>query len=149
MKKSEIRGVLAALKQIKMPKIEDKAFRNDLITDHLFLLGEQKRFDAKVKDLDTAHLGAYEEERNQVADLQQKLQMETDPEKKKALVDEINSHKELYKAIMAFNKAVADLSEEEVKVPVTFDGMKFIEALSGQDYDLGLVEAVFPMFATN
>ena len=146
MKKSEIRRALDSLKTLKMPKIEDKTFRNKLISDHLFLLGEQKRLEEKVKDLETAHLGAYEEERTKVADLQQKLQMESDPEKKKALTDEINSHTELYSAIVAYNKAVADLADEEVKLPASIRAEEFIEGMEGQDYDLGLVEAVFPMF---
>ena len=146
MKKSEIRPALNALKGIRMPKIEDKEFRNALISDHIYLLGEQKRFEDDIKDLETAHLGAYEEERNKVADLQQRLQAEKDPEKRQALTDEINSHEELFKAIVAYNKAVEALACEEVQLPSPIKADDFVAGMEGQDYDLSLIEAVFPMF---
>jgi len=149
MKKSEIRPALAALKSVKMAKIEDKDFRNSLITDHVFLLGQQKALEAQAKDLETAHLGAYEEERNKVAELQQNLQAESDPAKQKALAAEINSHKELFSAVVAYNKAVEALASETVELPKPISSDAFIKGMEGQDYDLALVEAVFPMFATN
>lgn len=149
MKKSEIKNALTALKSIKMPKLEDKDFRNDLIADHIFLLGQQKKLEADVKDLEIAHLGAYEDERNKVAELQQRFQAEKDADKRKALSDEINSHTELFKAILGYNKAVEALANEEIVLPRLFKADKFVEAMENQDYDLGMVEAVFPMFETN
>ena len=146
MKKSEIRPALDALKGVRMPKIEDKAFRNALISDHIFLLGEQKKLEADAKDLEIAHLGAYEDERNKVAELQQKLQAEKDPEKRQALTDEINSHEELFKAIVAYNREVNDLASQEIQIPRPIRADDFVAAMEGQDYDLSLVEAVFPMF---
>ena len=149
MKKSEIRPALAALKSVKIHSIEDKDFRNSLITDHVFLLGQQKALETQVKDLETAHLGAYEEERNKVAELQQNLQAESDPAKQKALASKINSHKELFSAVVAYNKAVEALVSEPVELPKPISVDAFIKGMEGQDYDLSLVEAVFPMFATN
>jgi hypothetical protein len=149
MKKSEIKNALTALKSIKMPKIESKDFRNELIADHIYLLGQQKKLESDAKDLEIAHLGAYEDERNKVAELQQKFQSEKDADKRKALSDEINSHTELFKAVLGYNKAVEALANEEIALPHLFEANKFVEAMEGQDYDLSLVEAVFPMLETN
>ena len=149
MKKSEIKRALDALKTVKIHSIEDKAFRNDLISDHIFLLGQQKAFESDIKDLETVHLGAFEDERREVGELQQKMQAEKDAAKKQALADEINSHTELIKAFGEYNKAFYELGQQEIEVPKPIAADAFIKGMEGQDYDLSLVEAVFPMFATN
>ena len=149
MKKSEIKRALDALKTVKIHSIEDKAFRNDLISDHIYLLGQQKAFESDIKDLETVHLGAFEDERREVGELQQKMQMEPDPAKKRELAAQVNAHTELIKAIGEYNKAFYELGQQEVEIPKPIAADAFIKGMEGQDYDLALVEAVFPMFATN
>lgn len=145
MKKIEIRNALNALKKIKMPKIEDKDLRNAIIKDHFALLGESKKYDAAVEDFRTAYLGAYEAELAEVQKLQDSIRTEADPQKQKSIADEINSHKELFDAIHAFEKAVDDLGKETVEVEL-IEGEKFIEEYQKQDYDFTVVEALYPMF---
>lgn len=148
MKKSEIKRALDALKTVKIHSIEDKAFRNDLISDHIFLLGQQKAFESDIKDLETVHLGAFEEERREVAEIQQQMQGEPDPAKQRELAAKVNAHTELIKAIGEYNKAFYELGQQEIEVPKPITADAFIKGMEGQDYDLALVEAVFPMFAT-
>lgn len=145
MKKREIKSVLAALKSIKMPKIEDHDLRNAIIKNHIFLLGQAKKYESSVEDLRTAHLGPYEEELSNVQLKQVELASEKDESKRKALVDEINSHTDLLEAINGFNKAVADLDNEDVEITL-IDPEKFAEEYAKQDYDMNVVEALAPMF---
>ena len=145
MKKKNIRTALDALKTIKMPKIEDKALRNGIINDHYTLLKEWDRYERDAKNLETVHLAPFEEERQKVGELQQKLQTCTDRKEQLALVQEINSHEDLLKAINDHNKAVADLGEEEVEIK-GIDHDKFMEEIAKQDFNLGLIEALYPMF---
>lgn len=149
MKKSEIKRALDALKSVKIHSIEDKAFRNDLISDHIFLLGQQKAFESDIRDLETVHLGAFEEERREVAEIQQQMQAEPDPAKQRELAAKVNAHTELIKAVGEHNKAFYELGQQEIEVPHPITADAFIKGMEGQDYDLALVEAVFPMFATN
>ena len=146
MKKREIKPALNALRTVKMPKIEDKDLRNALIKNHLFLLGQGKKYDAAIEDLRVAHLGPYDAELKEVQEMQNQLNQETDAAKKKELVEKINSHTDLLEAINGFNKAINDLDNEEVDVP-SIDGEKFAEEYGKQDYDANVVEALFPMFA--
>ena len=145
MKKKEIKPALNALKTIKMPRIEDRDLRNAIIKNHLFLLGQGKKFDAAVEDLRSVHIGPYDQELQEVQAMQNQLNQETDAGKRKELVEKINSHTDLLEAINAFNKAVMDLENEEVEVSL-IDGEKFAEEYGKQDYDANVVEALFPMF---
>lgn len=148
MKKKEIRAALDALKRIRMPKIEDKALRNGIITDHLTLLREQRKLEADLRDLDTSHYADLEEDREKVADLQERLQLALgtkDHQKARELANEIAEHRDYLAATKACNKAIADLMNEDV----TINGIPqdaFIEEIQKQDYDLGIIEAVYPMF---
>lgn len=145
MKKREIKPALNALRTVKMPKIEDKDLRNALIKNHLFLLGQGKKYDAAIEDLRVAHLGPYDAELKEVQEMQNQLNQESDAAKRKELVEKINSHTDLLEAINGFNKAINDLDNEEVDVP-SIDGEKFAEEYGKQDYDCGVIEALFPMF---
>lgn len=146
MIKAEIKPALAALKKIHMPEIENKDLRNKIIKNHLFLLGQAKKYNEAIDDLRTVHLGAYEEELMAVQLLQNQLNNEKDSSKAQELAKEINSHTKLLEAINAFNKAVFDLDREEVEI-TKIDGAAFAEEYGNQaDYDMGVVEALFPMF---
>lgn len=145
MKKNEIKAALDALRKIKMTSIENKELRNSIITDHLKLVREQKRYDEKVQDLETVHLGAFADEREQVAKLQRDLQTEKDTDKQLAIAREIESHTELFEAIRNCNKVIAELGKEEVEI-AGIPEADFIEAIQSQDFDLGQIEALVPMF---
>lgn len=143
MKKAEIRTVLGALKQIRMPKIEDKELRNAIINNHFAIFKTAKAVDADIEALRSSHLAPYEDELREVDELQRRLQ--TEPENSASLVKEINSHTELQKAVDEFNKAYETLMAEEVEV-TPIDSDKFIEEYQKQDYDMSVVEALWPMF---
>ena len=145
MKKAEISNVLSALKKVRMPKISDKEVRNALIKNHLFLLGQGKKYDEEIEKLRTVHLGSYEKELAEVQELQFKMQQEQDAEKKQKMVEEINSHTDLLQAINSFNKAVYDLGEEKIEIS-KINGEKFAEEYGEQDYDPAVVEALYVMF---
>lgn len=145
MKKSEIKPALNALKTIKMPKIEDKDLRNTIIKDHMALLGESRKLEAKIDDLRSAHLGALADEQKVVNDLREELRTAIESHEAARIFKEIQSHKDYLDAEAALIKAINDLYAEEVEVtPV--DSEKFLEEIQKQDYDLGLIEAIYPMF---
>lgn len=145
MKKKEIQVALAALRSIKMPLIGDKSLRKTIITDHFKLLGELKKFESDMKDLETVHLGAFEAERLEVAGLQQRLRGTQDHEEQTRLVREIDSHTALFEAIKEYNKAAEDLGEQTVEID-PIDHEKFIEEIQKQDFTLGMMEDLYPMF---
>lgn len=144
MKNYQIQPMLAAIKSIKMPKIEDKDVRNAVIKAHFFLLAKSKKLEAEIADLRTVHLGAYESDLAEVQALQLKMQQEPDPKKKQEIAEEIDNHKDLLEAINAFNKAINEKNDEELDVPMV-NGEKFVEEYSKQDYDPAVVEALLPI----
>ena len=145
MKKKEIRTALDALKTIRMPKIEDKALRNGIITDHLQLLREQRKYENDLRDLETAHLGAFEDERADVEDLQRKVQLEGDMKARQDLLREIAKHDRYFAALRDYNKAAGKVADEEVSI-TGIDQDRFVAEIQKQDFDLGILEALYPMF---
>lgn len=145
MKKHEIKAALEALRKIKMPAIENKELRGGLIADHLKLVRAQKRYDEKVQDLETVHLGAFAEERDAVAKLQRDLQIEKNVDKQIEIARQIESHKQLFEAIKTCNKAIEELGNEDVEI-AGIPEAEFLEAIQSQDFDLGQIEALVPMF---
>lgn len=145
MKKKQLRIALDALKTIKMTKIEDKPLRNDIIDNHFAMLGEWERFEKAAKKLETVHLGSFEDERREFDELQQRMHTCIDRKEQWEIMREINSHGELRKAIGEYNKAFAELAEEEVEIKL-IDRQKFMEEIAKQDFDLELIEALYPMF---
>ena len=145
MKKHEITTALEALKPIRMNKIGDKKLKAALVSGYVTLVREKRKLDEDIAALKEAHLGNYAEEQETVGKLQQQLQTEADREKQAALIREINSHKELFAAITDFNKAIDDLGKEEIEI-ARLEQDKFIEEMDAQDWNLGLLDAVFPMF---
>ena len=128
MKKDEIRTALDALRKIKMPKIEDKDFRNLLIDLHYNLYKLGKKVDADIEALRAAHLASYED----------------DIAKMKGLPE---PGTELFEAITGYDKALNALLAEDVEIPA-IDGDKFVSEYRKQDYDASVVEGLFPLFDT-
>ena len=146
MQKKEIRAALDALKEIKMPKIEDKALRNDLIANHFALLDAGKKHDAAVEDKRTVFLAAYKDEEAEMGELQQKLQITQDPVEVRDLSAQIFSHKDYRAAARAFNEEVEALGREEVPGLKKIDREKFMAEIEKQDFKLSWVEALYPLF---
>lgn len=145
MKKHEITPALEALKPIRMNKIGDKKLKAALVSGYVTLVREKRKLDEDIAAIKEAHLGNYAEEQEAVGKLQQQIQTETNREKQAEIVREINSHKELFAAITDFNKAIDDLGKEEIEI-ARLEQDKFIEEMDAQDWNLGLLDAVFPMF---
>ena len=145
MKKFQMKSTLEAMKKVRIHKFEDKDTKNTFIENHFHLLGQQKKYEEAIESLRTAHLGPYESELQEVNELQAELQKETEAAKRQEIVDKINSKTELLDAINGFNKAVNDLGNEEVEIAY-IDAKKFQEDYMKQEYDLEVVEALFPMF---
>ena len=145
MKKRELRLVLDAFKRIKMPKIEDKALRNKMITCHLALIKELKKYEAELEDFRVVHLGAFDDELAAYQELQNKINIEMNPEKRAELLEKLESHKDLRDAIQAYNKAVADAGQKDVEVE-KIDAAAFVAEYQKQDYDASVVEALSPLF---
>ncbi|MBO4524994.1 MAG: hypothetical protein J5692_00170 [Bacteroidales bacterium] len=145
MKKKDIRPALDALKPVKLQKIEDKKLRKTIVSNYVTLVVAWNAFEEKRKAMEEAHLGAYEKQREEVAKLQQELQAETDRNKQKELLRQINENEELFAAVKEFNKDFEALGNEEVEVKgIPQD--EFIEEIQKQDFDLGIIEALYPMF---
>lgn len=144
MKKREIALALAALKRIKMTAIEDKPLRNGIIGTHLALLGERRKFEKEVADLEKVYMGSYEDERAEIGKLERAMNAEKDETKKAAIAEKINGHTELFDAFEEYRRAVVKLENEDIEVAgIPRDG--FIAEIQKQDFDLGQIEAIEPI----
>lgn len=146
MQKKEIRAALDALKEIKMPKIEDKALRNDLIANHFALLDAGRKYDAAVEDRRTVFLSAYKDEEAEVGEIQQKLQITQDPVESRALAEQFLSHKDYRAALRSLNEDVDVIGKEKVSGLKKIDREKFMAEIEKQDFKLAWVEALYPLF---
>ena len=144
MKKQEMKAALDALKRIKMPAIADKPLRNCIITTHLALLKEQRRYEKEAADLEAAMLGAYADDREAIGKLQRELSAEKDAAKKEAIAAKINAYTDLYEAWESYTRALNKLGAEEVEV-AGIPQQPFISEIQKQDFDLGQIEAIYPL----
>ena len=145
MKKHEITPALEALKPVKVNKIGNDKFKKSLLAAYTTLVKEKKKLDEDVATLEKVHLSPFEKEMEEVARLQQEMGTETDRNRQIEIVREINSHKDLIEANKALAKAKNDLGNEEITLQ-GLDMDTFIDEMDKQGYELGLLEAVFPMF---
>ena len=142
MKKKEIAPALEALKKVKIMQIGDNKLRNSVISVHIRLLCEQRNYSTAVEDARKAFLSSYGDEEQEVMLLDSKLRGETDRSKQNAIANEIASHAEYLNAVKEFNKRVGAMGDEDVDAQLPAEEfMKFME----QDYDCGVVEALFPL----
>lgn len=148
MQKKEIRAALEALKEIKMPKIENKALRGDLIDNHFTLLDAGKKADAEVEKNRTVFLEAYKDEEQEVQEIQNKINESTSREEQIELSKELRTkHKGYLDAVKGFNENVNKIYDEEVKDLKKIDREKFMEAVKEMDnMKLSWVEALYPLF---
>lgn len=147
MKKAEIKPALESLKKIKINKFEDKQLKNDLIDDHFALLDAGKKVDAAVEAKRTVFLESYKDEEQAVQDLQTKMNEAATREEQIALAKELREkHAGYLDAVKDFNENVNTLYAEEVAGLKPIDRQKFMEEIGKQDFDLGMVEALYPLF---
>lgn len=145
MKKKEIKSALEALRPIRAQRIADQELRDAILDDTMTLLAEQRKYEQDAKDLERAHLGAYEADRAAVAQLRSQLQRETDREKRADLQAKIDSYEELYREVREFNKKVLALGEESIHIkPIDRD--TFMKEMQSQDYNLGMIIDLSPLF---
>lgn len=147
MKKNEIKGALDQLKRIKMPKIEDKALRNDLIKDHYAIFDAGKKHDDAVEREREVILGAFKEDQQALDDIQRQLQGAVPgSDEQRELVRKANSYDAYYKAVRVFNEKLEKIGNEEVKGLKPINREKFMEEIEKQDFDLAMVEGLYPLF---
>lgn len=148
MQKKDIAAALAALKEIKMPKIEDKTLRGDLIDDHFTLLDAGKKAEAEVEKNRTVFLEAYKDEEQEVQEIQNKINESTSREEQIELSKELRTkHKGYLDAVKEFNENVNKIYDEEVPGLKRIDREKFMEAVKDMDnMKLSWVEALYPLF---
>ena len=125
MKKSEIRVALDALKEIKLPKIEDKDLRNTIIENHFILLDASRKVDEKVEDNRKVFLAAHKAEEKAVNELKAKIVEATNRDNKVALSKELREkHQCYFDAVDEFNESVDKLyAEGREGVIVLFQAM--------------------------
>ena len=145
IKKKQIRPALDALRSIKLQKVKDTKMRKAIVGTYVELTAAWNEFEATRKAIEEAQLDSYSAEREDIGRLQQELQVETDRSRRKEIVYEINEHKELFAAINDYNSDIKTLGIEEIEVS-GFSKDKFLAAIEDQDYDLGILEAVYPLF---
>lgn len=145
IKKREIKATLEAMKAIRVPKIKDKALRNQFITIHLKLLGEEKKYEAEIEDAQIVFLSSYGDEQAEVSRLQESLRGEMDRQRQAEIIKEIESHAEYLEAVKAFNERAAEMGRAVVEVEA-IDMAAFMEEYEEQGYDPGVVEGLYPLF---
>lgn len=150
MRKNEIRPVLNAMasKSLHLGKFMDKDFRNRFIEAHMVLLDLQEAIDAKIEKMQVAFLESYKEEKDTVERLQEKLRFCVNPEDRARIAEEIEGHADYLEQVKAFNERVNAMGKEEVEVPM-LDRKTFIEEYKRQEYDPGVVEALWPILTKN
>ena len=146
MQKNQIHAALEALKKIKMPKIEDKALRNALIDDHYAIYDAGIKHDKAVEREREVILGAYKNDEQKIADLQRELQAALPGEEQREIAKQIIGFKDYDVAARKFNQKVTELGKEEVKGLKKIDREKFMEEIAKQDFDLGMIEGLYPLF---
>ena len=146
MKKSEIKPALDALKKIKMPKIEDKALRNDIIENHFVLLAAGKKFDADNEADQSVRLSGYDAEQQAIKDLQDKFNLAESDADRRDINRKMLSHKDYFKAVEDLNKSLTDRGKEAVEGLKPIDRVKFMEEIEKQEYDLGMIADLYPLF---
>ncbi len=146
MKKSEIKPALDSLKEIKMPKIENKELRNALIENHFVLFDASRKLDAAIDRLRAVKFSAYKEEQEKVAGLQQKLQTAETVAEQRELLRQIQSYEDYAKAAKEFAEEVDAMYKEELEGLKPINREKFTEAIQDQDYKMSWFEGLYPMF---
>lgn len=145
MKNFELRPALEALRKINLSIIKDQKMKNRLFELSLELLAADRALQQKREDIRTVVFGPVQSSVDEVNRLIYQMNNESDVVKKKALQDELNSHKELLEPNYEFTQKIEKLMKEEFAVkPIKKDS--FVAAISVLDgIDLGVLEGLFPI----
>lgn len=146
MKRNEINAALNSLRRIKMPKIEDKSLRNDLINNHYTLFDAGQKFDAAVDREREVILGAYKEDQQKLEEIQRELQASAPGNEQRELLKQANGFGDYYKAVAKFNEKVDEIGNVEVTGLKKIDRDKFMDEIQKQEFDLAMIEGLYPMF---
>lgn len=150
MKKSQIKAALEALRTVRMTKVSDKEVRNALISNHMVLFDDMDKYGKQAKKLEAVYLGAFEDDRKKVGQIQNEFRMETDPKKKNEILQKLNGDefKELNKAWEVYADEMNKLGNEEVVGLKPIDREKFIAAVADAEIEFQQLEALYPMLAS-
>jgi hypothetical protein len=146
MQKNEIHAALESLKKIKMPKIEDKSLRNDLIKDHYAIYDAGLKFDKAIEREKDVLLGAHKDDEQQISDLQREMQAALPGEEQREIAKKLLGFKAYEAAVRNFNEKAKELGKEEIKGLVKIDREKFMAEIEKQDFDLAMIEGLYPLF---
>ena len=146
MKKSEIRVALDALKKLKLPKIEDKEMRNNIISIHFFLLKAQKELDSAIADAEKDYLDPYKDELRDISELQQKALLAKSQDEAMSYRREVQEHEDCNRAVASYNAEVTKILAEEIELPAKINHDSFIKNMENQDMGLDIQEALYPLF---
>ena len=143
----ELRPALDALKKINLSLIKEQKMKNRLFELSLELLSADRALQQKREDIRTVVFGPVQSSVDEVNRLIYQMNNESDVVKKKALQDELNSHKELLEPNYEFTQKIEKLMKEEFAVkPIKKDS--FVAAISELDgIDLGVLEGLFPILS--
>ena len=130
----------------KMPKIEDKAFRNLIINDHYTIYDANQKFEAAVEREKAVILGGYKEDEQKIGELQRELQASAPGEEQRAIARQLLGFKDYEAAVRKFNDKVTELGKAEVKGLKKIDREKFMAEIEKQDFDLSIIEGLYPLF---
>lgn len=145
MKNFELAPTFSALKKISLSLIKDKKIKDRLFELSLDLLAANRALQQKREDIRTVVLGPVQDSLDEIDKLRFKMNQETDEEKKKALLEEINSHKETLDPIYEFTQKTDKLMQEDVEIKgLPRDSfMKVLSSLDG--IDASVLEGLFPI----
>lgn len=145
MKNFELAPTFSALKKINLSLIKDKKIKDRLFELSLDLLAANRALQQKREDIRTVVLGPVQDSLDEIDKLRFKMNQETDEGKKKALLEEINSHKETLDPIYEFTQKADKLMQEDVEIKgLPRDSfMKVLSSLDG--IDASVLEGLFPI----
>lgn len=150
MKKNQAKAALEALRTVRMPKIADKEVRNALISNHFALFDAVEKFDKQAKKLETVYLGAFEEERKKVGQIQEQFRAEKDAAKRNELIAKLNGDefKELNAAWESYAKEMNAYGDEPIEGLKPIDREKFLAAVADAEMEFPQLEALYPMLTS-
>lgn len=136
---------IKALRPVKVQRIVNKELRDALLANELKMLDEQRIYEQKARDLENTYLHGYENDRALVEELKTLAMQENDRTKREKIKAKIDAHADLFNAVRKLHVALRELGEESVTLK-KIDKAVFMEEMKEQDFELGLIEAVYPMF---
>lgn len=145
MKKSDINSVLAALRKVRLDKVEDKDLRKLLVDDTIALARASRDLENDIHDAGSV-MDAYKEEAQEVERLRSLLLTSADAEEQKQLAREINGHTAYFAAQRAFTERQDEILRQEVEGVKPLDLDAFRAATEKADITLDQFAALVPLF---